>query len=108
MPASSLTKPWSPLPPRGISSPWLGADADGIDGQALFGRRLFGGLYRIALEVFAVGDDDENLMIGRVVEDLHGLVDDPGDIGAALGDEIGIHRRQRLFERRRNQWSAGT
>ncbi|EKD35771.1 MAG: hypothetical protein ACD_75C01785G0002 [uncultured bacterium] len=75
----------------------FGADADGMDGEALC-RRFLGGFYRIAFEVFPVGDDDENLVIGCIAEHFHGAVDDLDDIGAALGDELGIHGRQRLFE----------
>ncbi len=74
------------------------ADADGIDLEAVLGR-LLGGVDRRALEVFAVGHEDEELGAARLgPEGFLGLADRAGDIGPAARDRGGVERVDRLPE----------
>jgi hypothetical protein len=74
------------------------AHADRIDGHAFF-RVFLGGVDGIALEVLSIGDEDENaVVVALLVEEAGGFVDGAGDVGALLGNEVGIEGIQRFAE----------
>ena len=96
---SRLVLDESLAPPRGdgdyLAIP--GSDADGKDQHPMPGRFLCRGK-DIALKIFAVGDQDQDLVVGLIGEHRFRLPDGRGDIGAALGDDRGVHLLQRIFK----------
>ena len=76
-----------------------GAHADGVDLQAVLTRRRLSGSQRVAFEILAVGDQDENLVAaGTAPQRGCGLANGARDIGAAARNGVDVDRAQGFVE----------